>query len=94
MIRKPSSVKAIPLDGTNESEATRISAGSTRISISPRSSTTVTVAFIKGGTQNTGSNFQLVNGQPFSFDANAGDEFAEFDLFFFASSTVTVDLVW
>lgn len=92
--RRPSVPNAVVLDGTNESDPVRIARGTVRICVSPRTTTTVRVSLIQNGTQVVGSYFELVNGQPFTFDANAGDTFGEFDLFLFAAAAMTVDVVW
>lgn len=93
MIRKPQSSRVIVLDGSNESDAIRIPRGAVRVAISPRTTTTVRIAFVENLTQDTSQSFQLVSGQSFTFDVSAGDELDEFDLFFFAAAGTTVDLV-
>lgn len=96
MLRKPTLVASVLLDGTDESGQVTIPGGVKHVAINPRTTTVdVNVSFIQGQSNTAGSFFQLLDGQSLQLDVEGADEFAGFYLYFFATAAVTVDvLAW
>ena len=91
----PPRSRLIVLDGSNVSNPVRIPAGTNRLTLQARGTTTIQVA-LQGSSANTvGEYFSLVNGQPFDFEAPPGSGgFQEIVLSLYAASAETVDLVY
>jgi hypothetical protein len=87
--------RTVTLDGTNASEAVRIPAGAVGFQIHPRSATIdLNWALSPEGAMSNNRAVQLNNGQSYELQLIPPQKFKQFDLFFFATSALVVDVLW